>query len=305
VRRLWMLLVVPLLVVPAVGVVAQTPGGYLEGTVTDETTGLPVPGFRLGLEYYDLAGALIGSEPAWTDGFGRYRFGPIPAGSFKLHFFDNELFRYADEWWRDKPDSATADPVIVTDGATTTGIDFNVAPPVPPPGGYVEGRLTVVPDGTPVPAGLGFSIIAVALDGSRAGDAFTVSGADGRFRVGPLPAGSVKLSFADHTWFAYSGAACPCFSPDGLPASYTAWWPNATDFAGASVVEIRIDETIVADFSLRQVGPIPQQVTTTTTAIEVLPFTGGNSAALAVLGLVLLLAGFGFVLAGKPEIARR
>ena len=303
-RRLGLLLVV-LLLVPAVGVEAQASGGYLEGTVTDESTGQSVPGFRLGLEYYDLAVTFVGSGVAWTDGSGRYRFGPVPAGSFKLHFFDSSLFRFVDEWWRDKLDSATADPVIVTEGGTTTGIDFTVAPPVPPPGGYVEGRLTDVPDGTPVPAGLRFSVAAWALDGSPAGSAHATSGADGAFRAGPLPEGSFKLSFVDHSWFAFSGAACPCFLPDGTPALFFAWWPNAADFAGASVVEIRIGETIVADLSLRQVGPIPQQVTTTTTAIEVLPFTGGNSAALAVLGLVLLLAGFGFVLAGKPKMARR
>lgn len=304
-RRIWLLVVVLLLVVPAGGVVAQTPGGYLEGTVTDETTGQPVAGFRLALNYHDLAGTLVGGDVAWTDGLGKYRFGPLPAGSFKLHFLDNSLFRFADEWWRDKLDSATADPVIVIDGVTTTGIDFNVAPPVPPPGGYVEGKLTVLPDGTPVPPGLRVSINAVALDGSPAGSAIGFTDADGRYRVGPLPAGSVKLMFVDNHWFAYSGAACPCFSPDGSPVFYIAWWPDAADFAGASVVELRVDETIVADFSLLQVGPIPPPETTTTTAIEVLPFTGGNSAGAAWLGLLLLLAGFGLVVTVKPGIARR
>lgn len=291
-----------LMLVPAIGAAAQTGGGYLEGAVTDETTGQPVAGFRMALNYYD--GTVVGGTVAWTDEQGRYRFGPMPAGTFKLQFLDNELFRFAEEWWRDKPDFATADPVTVLDGLTLTGIDFVVAPPVPEPGGYVEGRLTVVPDGTPVPAGLGFSIQAVALDGSYLGEAFGRSGEDGRYRVGPLPPGDVKLRFVDHTWFAYEGAACPCFTPDGSPALYTAWWPDVADLASAAVVQIRIDQTSVADFSLRQVGQIPQVVTTTTPVVDVLPFTGARHWQLTLSGLAMFLLGVGLVRSGTADSTR-
>ena len=63
-----------------------------------------------------------------NDANGEFMIVGLPVGQFKLFFDANtNSLPYLSEWYSDKADWNTADPVTVTAGATTTGIDAQLA----------------------------------------------------------------------------------------------------------------------------------------------------------------------------------
>jgi hypothetical protein len=93
-------------------------GSHISGTVRGG--GLPLAGILV--DIYDDTGVIVSS--VMTDFSGGYRSGPLAAGSYRIHAAGNA--GYTQEWYSDKTDFASADPVTVTSGAETSGIEMNL-----------------------------------------------------------------------------------------------------------------------------------------------------------------------------------
>ncbi len=79
-------------------------------------------------------GAYVFSTFSYDTTTGIYTFSDLPTGTYKI-MIDPE--NYMPEWYNDKQDFESADPVSVTDGDTTRNIDFNLHR-----GGAIAGTIT-------------------------------------------------------------------------------------------------------------------------------------------------------------------
>ncbi len=248
---------------------AQGDTGSITGRVTDEATGQPLS--APGVIVYNLAGDSVGvSGPLSPEG--SYVIDALAPGSYKLQWVDSSLQGYQVEWWQDQPDFDSADIVEVFAGEVTAGIDFVVSIPPPAPGGFLEGHLTDLTAGTPVPEGFRLGIDVHEPSGETlVMSAVAWTDAAGWYRLGPVPEGTYKLKFVDGSLFVYGEE----------------WWQDKTDFAMADAVDIRLDEVTVVDWALEQKAAIPG----TPQVNPQLPFTGLPVAWVAVIGLGLVVAG--------------
>ena len=134
----------------AIGVSAEEPieptaaagGGAIEGTVTDEVTGLPVEGAGVAAYWYcPVQRALIPVTLflKWTDADGRYRLGGLDDNTYYVAFH-GEYAGYESEWyddWREFDDITLymMTSIDIVGGATVADIDAALTPiaPTPPP----------------------------------------------------------------------------------------------------------------------------------------------------------------------------
>jgi 5-hydroxyisourate hydrolase-like protein (transthyretin family) len=107
---------------------ALTPTGVLSGTVTTRDTSAPVNG--AGVKLYDSTDALVRSTSTGSDG--RFRFAELAAGSYRVAFdAGSTQADYGTIYYDGKATLADADPIAVTTGHTTSGIDGALfGPPV-------------------------------------------------------------------------------------------------------------------------------------------------------------------------------
>ena len=188
-------------------------GGSISGTVTGAGAG-------------GLAGISVSANgssvnvSATTDANGHFRAAGLPAGSYKVRFDPPPGSPYIDEWWNDKPSSASADLVAVAAGEEHTGIDAVLAR-----GATIAGHVTASGG-----VGLGsVTVTAYRAGGTGGGEDQVSSGytnPSGDYVIGSLPAGSYKLEFR-----ASNGAYV------------TEWYDNEASFADASVVTVQADDT--------------------------------------------------------------
>ncbi|HNT73872.1 MAG TPA: carboxypeptidase regulatory-like domain-containing protein [Anaerolineae bacterium] len=162
---------------------ALTPGAVISGTVTDENHGAGLNSVTV--VAYDAATDYYVREDT-TTAAGIYRIGGLAAGSYKLYFYDPSGV-YLNEYYDDKPDLASADPIALTTGVTTT---VNA---VLTPGAVISGTVTDESHG----AGLN-SVTVTAYDAATGNyirdDATDAAGV---YRIGGLADGSYKLYFYD------------------------------------------------------------------------------------------------------------
>jgi hypothetical protein len=112
---------------------ALTLGGSIAGTVT------AIGGGALRdicITVYDSGGLEVAF--GITDLAGAYSVGGLPTGSYKVNFLDgcDASENHFEEWFNNKPDFPTADPVAVTQGVATAGIHAAMQPvggPAAPP----------------------------------------------------------------------------------------------------------------------------------------------------------------------------
>ena len=177
-----------LLAVPA----SAADTGSIAGVVTGPG-GVPLEGVEADV-YLQPGNVIQAGWGAITDAAGAYEVPSLPPGDYKVLFgFANVNSPYAQEWYDDAFDEASADAVSVADGAAVTGIDAELAV-----GARVAGRLTT-PAGVGVDNG-GVCAHRLALDGLHPpyfGSAQT--DADGFFVVQGLPPGTYRLEFYDAT----------------------------------------------------------------------------------------------------------
>ena len=117
------------------------------------------------------------------------------------------------EWYDDQPDLSSADPVTVTQGSKTEGIDAALAL-----GGSINGTVTAEDTGAPL-ADVCVDVVDTSFN--FFGSGFT--DASGIYSVAGLPSGDYTVGFFD------------C----GFPTTYVGeWYDNQPDFASADLVAV-------------------------------------------------------------------
>ena len=115
-------------------------GGKITGRVTVLSTGLPIT------DAYVTAYDERGDYYSWAsvDAEGTYTLTGLGTGVYRLRFFPWDR-NYLEEYYANKLDLATADPISVTAGNVITGIDAALLR-----SGWVTGRVTSEADGIPL-----------------------------------------------------------------------------------------------------------------------------------------------------------
>jgi hypothetical protein len=187
------------------------PAGAIKGTVTNGS-GRPLGNIcvqAVDPTTKDFVGA---EEGPLTGGHGRYLISSLAPGRYLVQFSSCVGGNYATQWYRNGTNLATAKPVVVRSGQTTTGVD-----PALHVGGKIVGTVTG-PGGKPA---LDICIQASDLPS----DSFQFSGTDktGHYVLSGLDSGHYSVSFA------------PCGpKPSNLGA---ASWPGLVPVTGTQTTK--------------------------------------------------------------------
>lgn len=157
--------------------------GGISGTISVSSCPGPT---QVQIRAYDAStGELAGKT--WLGPLSQaFTIGALPAGSYKLAIAsDREAF--VRQWYPNKSDSASAEPVAVSAGAITGGIQVSLAAG----GGSISGRITG-DSGCSFPSGAELRLYDWYSDGLVAE---TSAAPDGSYRFNGLPDASYKLQF--------------------------------------------------------------------------------------------------------------
>ena len=132
----------------------ERPIGVIAGTVTDDSTGKPLPGIRILFFRMRASIMTIDIPSTMTDSLGHYA-AKLDTGIYKINAQPAPWMppgppAYRSEWYNDKKDMATADPVVCIQNASVVA-DFGLSRPIPPP--VLKGVITgkVIDDSTQLP----------------------------------------------------------------------------------------------------------------------------------------------------------
>lgn len=170
-------------------------GGTLRGVVYDSLRGRPLAGARV---------SVVGSRLATrTDSAGRFEITTAPSGRHGLTFHDVSLSRMglpSPVFVMDVAEGGIDSVTLATPGFAATGA-LLCPDPTRPPSTVVTGRVLNARDGGPI-AEAGVRANWVEPDGARSMRSEGTAGADGRYVLCDLPAGTpVTLAIhADSTW---------------------------------------------------------------------------------------------------------
>ena len=203
---------------------ALTVGGSISGTVTEEGTGNPIA--------YCNVEARNASTGDWvesdsTDELGNYTLGPLPTGTYKVHFsiYDETHLR---EWYDDKPDEQSADIIYVFAPMDTPGVDAELAV-----GGSISG--TVIEEGTGNPVTNCWVVVYDAATYNWVEGENTDS--SGNYTVGAIPTGTYKVEFSPN---------------DGVHVRE--WYDDRPDFESADSVTVAAPEQVSINDAVLVVG---------------------------------------------------
>lgn len=145
------------------------------------------------VELYTTGGDRVDAKTA--NAVGAYSFTNLSAGMYLIHFDPQSVAgAFLDEWYDNKPDLASATPVTVAEGSTTTGIDATLAP-----GARISGHVTAADTAAPLQS---VTVRIYDLAGNRVG--YTSTDAAGAYTISPgLPSGSYKIYFSSPSGKAY------------------------------------------------------------------------------------------------------
>lgn len=170
--------------------VMMAPGG-IGGTVKDESSA-PVAGIEVS--------AWLSTGDGWfnsaafrtlTAADGTYAIGGLPPGPCRVQFRDlGTPGMYELQCWNGRPSLWLADDVLVTSGATTSGVDAVLLPV-----GHVAGR--VQDEGNAPLAGIGVALFRYDPSGVWVIHATTATGADGAYGFSDVRAGTYRVKFRD------------------------------------------------------------------------------------------------------------
>lgn len=227
-----------------IGGTPDRPVGALAGTVVDDSTGRPIPGVRI--LFTRMRASITHSIPfAITDSLGRYM-AKLDTGVYKVKAEPAPWMPpgpppYQPEWYDNKPDMVSADPVTVIENASFV-VDFGLSRiPLPPiPKGLITGK--VVDDQTQLP--LRGVFIRFFKKGPVLSNWQPIAVTDS------LGVYSMKLD----TGVYLIRADWPFPTISAAMASYVSeWYDNVTDPSLATPVRVGVGTTFVADFGLNKV----------------------------------------------------
>ena len=180
---------------------ALTKGGSIAGTVTDES-GQPVQNISVYIaELNSTTGNLTYAGSAVTDAGGNYSVGGLRTGTYKVSFslvgcYGCAQSNYLPQYYNNKSDPSLADPVSVTQGSVTPGINAKLAT-----GGSITGTVT---DGSGQPI-QNINVAVLKLDSSSGQWVWTAptsSDANGNYSLVGLQTADYKVVFSGANYFA-------------------------------------------------------------------------------------------------------
>jgi hypothetical protein len=226
------------------GTTPERPIGIIAGTVKDDSTGKPIPGVRI-LFYRMRAAISIVMPMAVTDSFGQYT-AKLDTGVYKVKAEPAPWMppgppQYSPEWFDNKKDEASANPVTVITNASVVA-DFGLSRPTPPPvmKGTIAGK--VIDDATqrPIPG----IFIRFFKRGPAAVNWQPVAQTD-----------SFGLYTAVLDTGAYLIKAESAMMNASMIGYIAEWYDNVTDVSLATPVQVTNGSTFRANFSLSKVAP--------------------------------------------------
>lgn len=160
-------------------------GGMIEGSVT-HGAGLPVAGYLVCAFAFTATGEAGRCSRTGSDG--SYVIRGLPTEDYKVEFTSEDEFNYLNQYWQASDDYFTWDPVAVTAGATTTGIDAQLKPGV-----EISGTVREVGTGQPL-AGIRVTLLDSASGEPRG--RFAYSDSSGHYAFRGRPAGTYVVAFS-------------------------------------------------------------------------------------------------------------
>jgi hypothetical protein len=216
-------------------------GGSVSGRVTNSTGTLGIANVEV--QICDLNG--YWHPGTNTDNDGYYTLKGLPGGDYKIEFRAHWVpGNYVSEWYNDQDSFDNADPVTVTVGQTTTGIDAQLAD-----GGGVSGRVTDS-SGT---VGIGNVYVNICdLNQHWLHGVGTDNG--GYYTIYGVPDGSYKIQFDPHDAGNYA----------------LEWWNNKRSFEDADTVIVTTGNTVTdINAQLEEAGSITGTVTDDSSAAAI------------------------------------
>ena len=160
---------------------AMVAGGQITGTVTDRAANTTLA--VICVQVYNSSGAVAASTQ--TNSSGVYTVSALPTGSYDVGFLDCSADAYVTQYYDGKPTLASADPVAVTAGTTTSGINAALVTQ-----GEITGTVTDSATHAPL-AGICLDI----FDSSGGIFAQSSTNASGVYTTIPVPSGSYRVGF--------------------------------------------------------------------------------------------------------------
>jgi len=157
------------------------PPGSISGLVTSDG-GTPLE--DICAKAYDSNLELSGYGETGSDG--RYLLSGLPSGQYWLKYYDCGDNGVAREFYNNKPDVQSADPVTVASDSVTANVNVQMTVL-----GTITGTITNTSN-TPLP-----DICANTFDENGRFTGYDRTGADGKYRVGGLATGSYRVRFVD------------------------------------------------------------------------------------------------------------
>jgi len=205
----------------------MTTGASISGVVTGASDGVVGPLESSLVSLYTADEQWIAETQTAADG--SYSLIGLSAGSYLLSFEAPDGTAYSSEWWQDKPDFDSANPIALTAGQARVGYNAELSS-----GGQITG---VVSGSDTAGAGIeGVDVTAFDDFGDEAGTAST--DVDGVYLITGLPAGEYRLQF----------------STAEVPTYASQWWKNSATMDDAQVVTVNNGITTKGKGAVLQLG---------------------------------------------------
>lgn len=127
---------------------------------------------------------------ATTNTSGEYTISGLASGSYDIEFANYGEGNYAPQFYPDKPKATEAEPIAVSLGTTTSGIDGELQA-----GGQIAGTVTAVSGGAPI-SGIQVCAESVSTTLFFGAGACATTDASGEYTVSNLASGSYKVRFS-------------------------------------------------------------------------------------------------------------
>jgi len=158
--------------------------GHIAGTITARRTGVPLNNIVVSILSYDFGywGSL---KHTFSDANGDYDIGGLSPGTYRIEFFDKSG-RFDLKYYDGATSLEAATNVNVVAGMVANDISAELVER-----GYITGKVIAQATGQPL---AGIRVI-TEFSGGSWGDSITSTDANGRYRSGPLAAGTYQVWF--------------------------------------------------------------------------------------------------------------